>query len=240
MRKESEQEEKRSRKAREKLRETRRRTKKTVLEGKKAIIAGKATVREIYNELEGVKKLAASLIVILGAELLVQKLLWFLTTYTDYAASVILRFTLRIEGLRPTDQIALLILGSLITTTLLVSLQLRAIDYSLTRANVQMQKLHVALEGVPSNENTKATDGGQPVEKKSEPDDSRREGDTSRIGAVGGALAGGTYGAIFGVAGIVAGVAIGAMFGDEIEKRILDQKPEDRESPVEEGRDDSE
>lgn len=225
-----------SRKPYRKLSEAKRSAKSGIDDIRTAMSKGHEGLRRLYNNLEGVTKIVVSLVIILVAELAVQKFFWFLTVYTEHVAAVIHDFTGRIEGLTPTDQIVLLILGSLITATLLLSLQLRAIGYSLTKTNVYMEELRVTLEQASPDDRRTATDGGQTLdgevkadeEKAHESTDSKDEANTSKMGALGGALAGGTYGAIFGVAGIVAGVAIGAMFGDEIEKRISNRETKDR------------
>lgn len=219
-----------------KFQTARRKGKEAIEKARGAVDHGYEAVREVYEEMSGLRKVFLSIAIVLVAEIAVQKLLWALSISTEHVATVLERSTAQIEGLSPTDQIAVLILGSLITATLLLSLQLRAIGYSLTKTNVYMEELQSAMDGESSEGVRTATDGGEPIDDSGEETprrgdgvDSNEGGSTSRIGAIGGALAGGTYGAIFGVAGIVAGIAIGAMFGEEIEKRISNQETKDRE-----------
>lgn len=215
----------------------RRKGEEAIEKARGAIDEGYGAIQQEYDRMSGVKKVMLSIVIVLVAEIAVQKLLWLLSVSTEHIAGTLQRYTARIEGLSPTDQIAVLILGSLITATLLLSLQLRAIGYSLTKTNVYVEELRSAMEGGSSESVRAATDGGKPIDDDSDEETPRRDDgvdstegkSTSRIGAIGGALAGGTYGAIFGVAGIVAGIAIGAMFGEEMEKRISNQETKDRE-----------
>lgn len=222
-------------KAREKWRKTIRYVKKALNEGNDAMSHTHVGVQNRIEEMTGLRKALISIVIVLVAEATVQQMLLFLNRYVTWLANVVESYAAQIETLSPADQIALLILGTLITATFLLSLQLRTIGYSLNRTNLSLEELKLAYQGVPLTDGERtAPDGGETVGGETEQDgpqnkDAKVGRSTSRVGAIGGAMAGGTYGAIFGVAGILAGIAIGAMFGEEMEKRIVSREQADRQ-----------
>jgi len=182
--------EKKFQKARRKAKKAMQSVKEAIEDGGIAINHAHGGIRRWVDDMAGLKKLGMSILIVLVAEATVQKALLVLNRYAQRLASVVEGYTAHLEGLGPTDHIALLILGTLIVATFLLSLQLRTIGYSLRRTNLYMEDLQVHSQGEPSAGGQKTmTDGGDPESGKSDQEnhqktdaDSDSKRGTSKVG----------------------------------------------------------